>query len=838
MVILEIDLKQYKRMKLRGITHLNIKPTSNIQLILGSNGSGKSSLLQELTPLPADHKSYLPGGSKKIIISHNGGIYTLTSDFTASPRHSFMIGSEELNPSGTVTIQRDLVLEHFGITTDIHELLYGDRHFTRMSPSERRRWFTYLSETSYDYGISVYNRVNSTHRDISGTLKRTKGRLLAETSKLVSEKELTNMQEEVDSLHGQISELLQQRIPMNESIGSSGNRVREGLEELENKSKAMITTAVNYLKQKRTNADSLEEAASIVESIISETDRTIAFKSGGLLENNKKLESINKSMSALEQTGSRDASEFTSRLIQLDVDENALRKKLILDLVFSDPEAAKDSYDAIEAVLTDICLNMPSNADGRFSKDELKHINDTSANLDHRLTDLNNELAQLKAKIEHQDLHKTKGTLNCPVCTHSWNPGFSEQQFTDLVNRDKAIKEEVVEIVAKRKVILDKKDIYSEYLSQFKNLTAIITSTPSLRDFWRMCESMNLLKTSPRKIVSLFESLKNDLGIHFTLVELGENRKQAQRLLKLAQETGELNLSELKLDKQMLEEVIFLAGQDLHTLNARLRELKAELSVIRAMSARQIELETLIRSSKESYDTHVENTRRSLFNELIVSLQSELALKEASLSRVKSQKHIIDDIEKQIGNLMLEERAAKLLVDELSPNNGLIAEGLIGFINSFVKQMNIFIRKVWMYSLIIQPCKTDEENGVDLDYKFPVVVQRANNIIPDVSKGSRSIEEIINLAFRITAMTYLDLSRAPVMLDEFSSSFDEAHRTTAMGVIKNIMERQQFSQLFMVNHYESTYGSLVNAEVTVICDENIALPKEMVYNKHVILERE
>ena len=163
---------------------------------------------------------------------------------------------------------------------------------------------------------------------------------------------------------------------------------------------------------------------------------------------------------------------------------------------------------------------------------------------------------------------------------------------------------------------------------------------------------------------------------------------------------------------------------------------------------------------------------------------------------------------------------------------------MIGFINAFIKQMNIFIRKVWLYPLVIQPCTMEEDSSVDLDYKFPMVVNNDKLPIPDVSKGSRSIEEIINLAFRLTAMQYLDLGSAPVILDEFASSFDEAHRTSAMEVIRSIMERQSFSQLFMVNHYEGTYGALVNAQVSVICGENITLPKDMVYNQYTEIDNE
>lgn len=61
MIIEKLELKFYKRMLLRSINHITITPKSKIQIILGTNSSGKSSLLKELSPLPANPSDYLKG---------------------------------------------------------------------------------------------------------------------------------------------------------------------------------------------------------------------------------------------------------------------------------------------------------------------------------------------------------------------------------------------------------------------------------------------------------------------------------------------------------------------------------------------------------------------------------------------------------------------------------------------------------------------------------------------------------------------------------------------------------------------------------------------------------
>jgi DNA repair exonuclease SbcCD ATPase subunit len=58
MKILKLILRGYTRLQLKQITEFVYTPTDSIQIIIGTNGSGKSSILEELSPLPADSKYY------------------------------------------------------------------------------------------------------------------------------------------------------------------------------------------------------------------------------------------------------------------------------------------------------------------------------------------------------------------------------------------------------------------------------------------------------------------------------------------------------------------------------------------------------------------------------------------------------------------------------------------------------------------------------------------------------------------------------------------------------------------------------------------------------------
>src|SRR5690554_6363179 len=90
-------------------------PQSNQQIIIGTNGSGKSALLRELSPMPSVSSDYIKGGYCEKEIEKDGVRYTLKSDFkNGTGRHTFIRDGEILNDNGTGQIQSVLVKQYFG----------------------------------------------------------------------------------------------------------------------------------------------------------------------------------------------------------------------------------------------------------------------------------------------------------------------------------------------------------------------------------------------------------------------------------------------------------------------------------------------------------------------------------------------------------------------------------------------------------------------------------------------------------------------------------------------------------------------------------------------------
>ena len=68
-------------------------------------------------------------------------------------------------------------------------------------------------------------------------------------------------------------------------------------------------------------------------------------------------------------------------------------------------------------------------------------------------------------------------------------------------------------------------------------------------------------------------------------------------------------------------------------------------------------------------------------------------------------------------------------------------------------------------------------------------------------------------------MKSLKLDHYPLFLDEFGASFDQQHRVSAINIIKTIIEEKIHSQLFLVSHYESSYGALTSTDVSLLSPE-------------------
>ena len=208
MVLRKLVLHRFKRFFLTGVEHFVFIPTENITVIAWSNGMGKSSLLSQMSPLPADlKKDYNEGGYKIIEFVIGTDEYILSSGYIGKSKHSFVKNGIELNQGGTSAVQKQLAEEHLKITPSIFNIMLGVDQLTTMSPSIRKQWFTMLSPVDYTYSIRVWNELRSRARDIVGSIKIAQDDLVKKSAGVIDEKQLSALQEESSKLERSIERL-------------------------------------------------------------------------------------------------------------------------------------------------------------------------------------------------------------------------------------------------------------------------------------------------------------------------------------------------------------------------------------------------------------------------------------------------------------------------------------------------------------------------------------------------------------------------------------------------------------------------------------------------------
>lgn len=828
MYIQKLILKGYKRLRLTPIEYFEYNPTKDIQLIIGTNGSGKTSILEELSPLPADSKDFEKEGFKYIEILHNKSLYLLKSSFSPV-EHSFIVDSEELNPGKTITIQRELVEKHFGLTNDIHQLALGKRVFSRMSVAERKQWFTRIADTDYEYAIRFFNKLKETHRDIAGALKVSRNRLTAEVSKIITEEEFKRLQDETELLDKCIDFLIQHKNPIITSTDELYNNYEitiQKLQELVNS----VTSKILYFKQNHLEGlDTVILEQELIERKYHE--QTLNQRATELYQ---QFQEIQEKIDFLNKTKSQNLAQIESEITKLENDCLELNKQKTFTFEF-DSIINTDIIDKIENELEPILSFILPDPD-KVLKKEFTALTDRSVIMTNTINQLQKDISTLKLNIEHAKKHEHDKEIDCPRCKYSWRPFFDleriEKDQISLKIQNEKVNQLTIEhnSIKSRLQALEQHNQYTEYCFR------LMRSYGVLRAFWEYILEKNIFYETPTQVLSLLSFIKKDIGLDQQVSKYKQEIKDKLDLLQLSQQYSDINADVIIKQKESIEKQQLDLQKEQSANTDRLNYVRKINNEIKSLLLVEQSLIKYLQVFDSLENDFSESIRRESYQELYKHIQLQRANKEQVFQIAKTQNKRVEDLKFQIELLESQEEALKLAVITLSPTEGLIAESLFGFMNLFIKQVNAIIKKIWTYPLIVKTCKSSINEKIDLDYKFPVIVDTPDNCRNDISEGSTAMQEVINLSFRIAAFKALGLNDYPIYLDEFGSSMDETHKAATVNLIQSLIEQDHFTQVFLISHDIGQYGALSNTQTLVLNNDNIQIPPGCIYNEHVIIQ--
>lgn len=821
-----IRLKRYKRLMRSNIQEFEWTPTKQLMIMIGSNGSGKSSIMDELSPLPSVHKNFTHGGEKEFHCYHNGSLYVLKSEYGhGTGKHSFIRGDEELNTGGTFKIQEDLCFQEFGLTREFHDILTGRIKFTEMTTAKRREILTKMSVVDLSHAFNIFNILKQEHRSQKGTVDTITKRLANENHDLPTDADLSILKDENEGLSERLNGLFMARQPNARQGFNSEAEAIQYLENIVGRAKAILhsyPTLPERIKA-RNEQDFLEEKQIVMAQC--------SAIQGAINQMAEELESLRGINSADMEVSPEALKDLEAEIITLnatiagklqEVTNNPIVFPLVNMDISNNPEGRLNS---LFGRLYEITNGFPDNTTGYFSNGKIEETRQSLQgllSLRRQLDQADQTASQRLARLKACD------TVACPKCEHDFKPGVDENEG-----------EKIEEYLSQVRVKLETVDLDilrdEEYLEAAKDYRGHVHNyvqlTREYGDFnplWDFIAEHQLMYRTPSAIKMDLTKWQTQMAL---VISLHKDQAQAERLARRQATLNEIDRDAVAYNRNrisLLEHDIASKYDVQTTMTQYLQQINSGEINIRKQNR---EIESILNDYQQwraRAMQHCEWLLDKAFENEIKEIQIRLAEGTRRLNTLEQREHSLRVLENEVVNSREVQADLSLLIKALSPNGGLLGRYLMGFMQGVVTLVNAFIDEVWTYKMEVLPSKVEKE---ELDYNFPLNISNGAVVAPDISKGSDSQLEMVNFSFCQAMRKFLHLDHYPLFIDEFGRTFDEQHRDNLIPFISRLIENGQFAQIFYISHFVSTHGAFNQAEYMVLDPTNITVPEQ--YNKNV-----
>ena len=825
MFIPYLRLENFKRTKLAGVSNIEVNFESPLQVILGTNGCGKTSLMRQATPWPPETEHFGPGGYKECHAVRNGDRYVAKSTLKGKGwTHEFYINDgANLNPGGTTSVQKELVSRYFKVNQDVIQLLTGVTTFSQLSTAKRRELFTFLSPTDLSYALGLYNRTKTAARDVVGVRKHLEGRIAQETASLLDDDTAKQYESEANLLHEEIQLLLTNRKVM--PYGVSKEAAEQQLQALANQQYNCLNQ-MDRLSLNSINYRNRDELNNFVMSAVANV-ATMTSKRDTMMS---EFVDLAATLADIRNRSNGSKENVQQRLTEA---QEALAK-LRSTFTFEMPENCREAFretEEIEKPLIEALTAMSGMLTEEFdfgpearkkAQTDLEHAMDG-------LGKVRRELDRVRHRIEHL---KNAELTDCPKCTARFVPGERPGELQQLTDREaKLVRQIDLGEFAENKAreTLSYHEAFEARLSVVRQLAS---AYPRCRPLFSAMMDVGFPYKASQAVLGMVWSWKEELHDMFRRRELEtviEQLSAALEQMKLGEgESGivlEGRSRTLEIEIARLNQAIEVAQAELNNANKLLREVDE----FHSNYNRAVEYQTRIESKLEE---SIDLLRNQFIDELLREHQSRLAQLNSRLKQRDVAVSLLRDLEDQLRQAKENEVAYQLILQELSPTDGMIAEQISGFVATFVRSVNIILAKAWTYPLTVLPCGFE---GDELNYRFPVEVGQERELSSDVAVTSRGQTEVIDFAFAVALGLRIETETGwPLFLDELGAAFDEEHRARIWQFVRDYVDAGKSPQAFMISHYAANHTALASADIMVIDANNVTVPRK--HNTHVVMK--
>jgi energy-coupling factor transporter ATP-binding protein EcfA2 len=821
-----IELYNYQRLKSKGINRIKWNIDEIIQVIIGPNGYGKSSLMRELSPLPPDNSDYIKGGTKHVILEHKGQTYEMLSLAGSPSRHSFKCGDVELNASKNLSAQKELCELHFGYTNEIHELLLGTVNgisFTTMSPAKRREWLMALYPNDLTYVTSLHDRFKTMLRDAKGGIRTSSTHLSGLYDQRGAGVSVDEMQQRIDTLQlrrDKIARLVSEQIST-ENHQNNIDRTFVDLKTLVNHHRNPIALSRDYrdrehivdlINQAQADLQQLEYAHQTHTKELNELANNEVFKQAATAEDKERLE---QQQTELNQQIAQDEARWQQ------ANDYYQAEPLWSKLTGLD-EFTQRNLVNIASELLSVLASMTSMDNREVTIRQYDSVMKLKYELGPQIERQTDIVTRIQHKLKHLD---SADRTECPECHHRWLPGVNQQQIEDLRQRgatEQATLDSLTERFNKCEQYVTTNSIWYTGAVNYSRFMAGHSALESLNE-WLL--EMDVLYTKGKELAGMLPGMLEVLPVNH---RLNANKAALDQLASRLKMFDSDAVEWHKRRYQEHEDALNLVIEKQRGVKLDLAQLRQDLNtaedaerMVAKIAGHKGYIRQQATALAEQTLTRIANTEHQVLGEEQRGLTTQLY-------NVRSLEGTITSTEQHVEMMKQQEEVLKLLVKATSPIEGVVAEQLSEFIACFIGNINVVIDELWDEVLQIRPCNIEEGS---LSFKFPLLSGEYQCETNDISESSTGESQVINWVFRLILMEYLGFEDYPLYGDEIGANFDERHRPKLMEFLKKCASSGKYSQIFLISHYIAQHGVLTHAQVCALSTDGVALPER--YNEHV-----
>lgn len=806
------------------------KVKNKIILLIGPNGSGKTSLLSLLTPFATvgdldirkSSNLILEGkdGYKEIEIINNDDIYIIKHFYTPkkpdghSVKSYIMKNGEELNPNGNVSSFKEYVQDELNVEMDYLKLIRLGSNVTSMidlTETERKTFMNKLLSDA-DIFLNFFKKVNNDLRQLKEMISHAidKQQRLGIISIEDIESTIKNYEIQLhikQAEYGKLSDIIsvsQHKISLIEDSYTLKTRLSESERKL-NKMRDILDKK-NY-ESSDPEFYSLKLIELEKENIKLQTQNDASFMMIQSYLN--RLDELNESRRQLEiqfmkeQDSDKEIHSMEKEISKLDIEIDNIKKSLDGDK----PNISKEELENFIVFLKNIQQQL--NKTYEFGKDPVKKVIKLMKNGKNVMTYINHQLLSLEdsgnSDVFLERLRSRFSFLESDIPEDCKNTKCNAKQvYIQIANllhsHDEEKNNDYSMIQSMELVYQNINNIFSE----FKNYSDIIQKLPNhiKQDF--------LINTIYDKIFDntvIYDTIKMDelLSVvteYHNINGLSEKRESIQNLLSTFKKFSNISyikeqLENVNNDIEEYSEKITSNRQSIsrntEIINSNNKSIET-YSELRETFTKHDELEETVKTLEDEWNTFVTHTQ--ILKDTNIQLNRVKLEIEFIQNKIQSFKTSLTqyiDLQKDLVSYNKIYDEMSLIKESLSSSKGIPLRYVKNYLGNTEEITNELLDIAFNGDLYIDKFKITQN-------EFTIPFYNKGKILRDVKLASQGETSFISiaLAFALSSQTMRDYNI--MLLDEIDSTLDIKFKEKFLKILENQIDRINAEQCFFITH--------------------------------------